>query len=222
MRRSFRGEEPVTAPESEGSDRIFGNVGIDGDLTPIAGSPYPAANPGSLAFGAAGKFLYAANAGGGAATILGFSVDPSSGTLTGLPGFPIVCHPSMTSPPITPARTCMRRPGPACSVTASIPKWNFKSAPRFPCCRWRQRRFREHRSNKPVSLCQEWQRWKCGRLRAERCNGRTEPHARVALCRWYVSGLHRDVLTDTFSQRSQTFMGCFWISGRVVVLVSFT
>ena len=73
-----------------------------GNLTPIAGSPYPAANPGSLAFGAAGKFLYAANAGGGAATILGFSVDPSSGTLTGLPGFPVAVGASADSVSIDP------------------------------------------------------------------------------------------------------------------------
>ena len=64
-----------------------------GALTPIAGSPFhSASNATSLALGtssaASGGFLYSANAVGSSADIYGFSVDPSSGVLTSLAGFP--------------------------------------------------------------------------------------------------------------------------------------
>jgi 6-phosphogluconolactonase (cycloisomerase 2 family) len=55
----------------------------------MAGSPFTAgANPLSLAFGASGKFLYAANSGTMNSSISGFSVDAVSGTLTALSGSP--------------------------------------------------------------------------------------------------------------------------------------
>ena len=73
-------------------------------MTPVTGSPFPSGSSvSSLAFGAGGKFLYAADASGSTAGIYGFTikpfgfinpdpqtviVDPSSGALTSLPGFP--------------------------------------------------------------------------------------------------------------------------------------
>jgi len=81
-----------------------------GSLTPVAGSPFPSnGNVSSLAFGAGDAFLYppgssngspgykgllyAANASGGTASIMGFSIHPymgdaNDGALTSLPGFP--------------------------------------------------------------------------------------------------------------------------------------
>jgi 6-phosphogluconolactonase (cycloisomerase 2 family) len=64
-----------------------------GALTPIAGSPFHSvSNVSSLALGTSnttsGAFLYAATAVGSTAGIYGFSVDPSSGVLASLPGFP--------------------------------------------------------------------------------------------------------------------------------------
>ena len=69
-----------------------------GDLTPTAGSPFPSGSSvSSLAFGTSnfqntgflgGNFLYAANASGSAAAILGFGVDLVTGALTNLAGFP--------------------------------------------------------------------------------------------------------------------------------------
>src|SRR5438874_472231 len=81
-----------------------------GNLTPVAGSPFPSnGNVSSLAFGAGDAFLYppgssngspgykgllyAANASGGTASIMGFSIHPymgdaNDGALTSLPGFP--------------------------------------------------------------------------------------------------------------------------------------
>jgi len=64
--------------------------GIRGGLTPVLGSPFPSGgNVRSLVFGAAGKFLYAADASGGTAAIYGFSVDPNTGALTRLGGLPL-------------------------------------------------------------------------------------------------------------------------------------
>lgn len=64
--------------------------GISGGLTPVVGSPFPSGgNVRSLVFRADGKFLYAADASGGAAAIYGFSVDPSTGALTSLSGLPL-------------------------------------------------------------------------------------------------------------------------------------
>ena len=64
--------------------------GISGGLTPVVGSPFPSGSKvRSLVFGADGKFLYAADASGGAAAIYGFSVDPSTGALTSLGGLPL-------------------------------------------------------------------------------------------------------------------------------------
>lgn len=61
-------------------------------LEQATGSPYPSGGSvSSLAFGAGGILLYAANATGGAATISGFSFNPGAhagGMLTSLPGFP--------------------------------------------------------------------------------------------------------------------------------------
>jgi 6-phosphogluconolactonase (cycloisomerase 2 family) len=65
-----------------------------GGLTPIVASPFPSGSSvSSLAFGAGGKFLYAADASGGAACIYGFSVDPATGVLTRLAGFPYTMPP---------------------------------------------------------------------------------------------------------------------------------
>jgi 6-phosphogluconolactonase (cycloisomerase 2 family) len=64
--------------------------GISGGLTPVVGSPFPSGgNVRSLVFRADGKFLYAADASGGAAAIYGFSVDPVIGALTSLSGSPL-------------------------------------------------------------------------------------------------------------------------------------
>jgi len=84
--------------------------GFSGGLNPVAGSPFPSnGNVSSLAFGAGDAFvyppgtsngtagikglLYAANASGGTASIMGFSIHPymgdaNDGALTALPGFP--------------------------------------------------------------------------------------------------------------------------------------
>ena len=60
-----------------------------GQLTPVAGSPFAAGgSPYRLVFGASGKFLYTANSNGTNSTISGFSVDPSSGALSALGGSP--------------------------------------------------------------------------------------------------------------------------------------
>ena len=82
---------------------------LSGGLNPVAGSPFPLnGNVSSLAFGTGDAFqyppgtvgspgikglLYAANASGGTASIMGFSIHPEmgdadSGALTALPGFP--------------------------------------------------------------------------------------------------------------------------------------
>jgi 6-phosphogluconolactonase (cycloisomerase 2 family) len=62
------------------------------DMTPLPGSPFPAGgNPLSLAIGAEGKFLYSANPGHARSTpstLSGFSIDPSTGTLSPLSGSP--------------------------------------------------------------------------------------------------------------------------------------
>ena len=64
--------------------------GLSGGLSPITGSPFPSGSSvSSLAFGASGKFLYAANATAGGAAIDGFTVDPNTGALTDLAGFPL-------------------------------------------------------------------------------------------------------------------------------------
>ena len=59
-------------------------------LSPIAGSPFASGGSSisSTVFGAGGTFLYAAHASGGTANIIGFSIDPVSGALTSLAGFP--------------------------------------------------------------------------------------------------------------------------------------
>jgi 6-phosphogluconolactonase len=77
--------------------------GLSGSLTPVAGSPFPSnGNVSSLAFGLGDTsggtqgikgLLYAANASGGTASIMGFSIhldmgDANAGALTALPGFP--------------------------------------------------------------------------------------------------------------------------------------
>jgi 6-phosphogluconolactonase len=61
-----------------------------GDLSQIAGSPFVSGSSvTSLAFGAEGAFLYAADANGGTAAIFGFLVDRFSGALSPLSGFPL-------------------------------------------------------------------------------------------------------------------------------------
>jgi 6-phosphogluconolactonase (cycloisomerase 2 family) len=63
-------------------------------MSPLPGSPFPAGgNPLSLAIGAGGKFLYSANpntrhARNTPSTLSGFSIDPSTGTLSPLSGSP--------------------------------------------------------------------------------------------------------------------------------------
>ena len=77
-----------------GDSNISAFIGYAGPLVPIAGSPFPSGRSvSSLAFGAGGQFLYAADANGGAAAIYGFTIklpngDPSAGALTPLAGFP--------------------------------------------------------------------------------------------------------------------------------------
>ena len=88
----------------------FSIDGLSGGLRPIAGSPFPSNGDGSsLAFGTGDAFqyppgssngspgfkglLYAANASGSTASIMGFSIHPpmgdaNDGALTALPGFP--------------------------------------------------------------------------------------------------------------------------------------
>lgn len=79
------------ASNAGGSNDISG-FRIDqgsGDLTPLVGSPFPSGSKvSSMAFGVNGKFLYAADANNGAASIYGFSVDQDLGTLTALASFP--------------------------------------------------------------------------------------------------------------------------------------
>jgi 6-phosphogluconolactonase (cycloisomerase 2 family) len=79
------------AANSGGSNGISGfTITGSGGLTPIAGSPFPSSGGVSvLALGGDGQFLYAAIASGGAATIVGFNVDPNTGALTALPDFPL-------------------------------------------------------------------------------------------------------------------------------------
>jgi 6-phosphogluconolactonase (cycloisomerase 2 family) len=80
-----------------GGSKDISGYSIDpfgGDLRPVFGSPFPSGGSvSSFAFGAGEAFLYAANASGGTASIMGFSIHPSSGdandgALTSLPGFP--------------------------------------------------------------------------------------------------------------------------------------
>ena len=52
---------------------------------PVPGSPFPAGNTPFL-FATTGKFLYVSNALDG--TVSGYSIDPTSGVLTPLAGFP--------------------------------------------------------------------------------------------------------------------------------------
>ena len=61
------------------------------DLTSISGSPFSSGgnSVSSMGFGAGGQFLYAANASGGTASVIGFSVDPVTGGLTGIPSLPL-------------------------------------------------------------------------------------------------------------------------------------
>lgn len=60
-----------------------------GVLKPIPGSPFSSgSNVKSLAFSGDGKHLYGANVTGATAAIYGFNVDPNSGALTSLAGFP--------------------------------------------------------------------------------------------------------------------------------------
>ena len=103
---------PFLYVANSGSNDIsaFGIDGSSGGLRPVVGSPFPSnGNVSSLAFGAGDAFawppgtsngtpnykglLYAANASGGTASIMGFSIHPAigdanDGALTALPGFP--------------------------------------------------------------------------------------------------------------------------------------
>ena len=80
----------------QGDNTILGfSIGGNGNLTPLAGSPFSAGagsiNPNFLAVDPAGKFLYAANYDGGsvaASNISAFTVDSSSGALTPVAGSP--------------------------------------------------------------------------------------------------------------------------------------
>jgi 6-phosphogluconolactonase (cycloisomerase 2 family) len=88
--------------DSGGSNDITAYLidGFSGGLTPVLGSPFPAAGHiTALAFGPGETFLYAANAGAGAAGILGFAIrpyidptardpNPDFGALKTLPGSP--------------------------------------------------------------------------------------------------------------------------------------
>ena len=113
---SYVGPSPTYIPflyiaNAGGSNDIsaFQIDGFSGGLNEVAGSPFPSnGNVSSLAFGAGDAFqyppgtigspgikglLYAANASGGTASIMGFSIHPytgeaNSGALTVLPGFP--------------------------------------------------------------------------------------------------------------------------------------
>jgi 6-phosphogluconolactonase (cycloisomerase 2 family) len=79
------------AANSGGSNGISGfTITGSGGLTPIAGSPFPSSSGVSVfALGGDGQFVYAAIASGSAATIVGFNVDPNTGALASLPGFPL-------------------------------------------------------------------------------------------------------------------------------------
>jgi 6-phosphogluconolactonase (cycloisomerase 2 family) len=62
---------------------------VNGDLTPVPRSPFPAGgNPLSLALGAGDKFLYSANPDATKPSISGFTIDPATGALSPLSGPP--------------------------------------------------------------------------------------------------------------------------------------
>ena len=58
----------------------------NGDLTPVAGSPYPLPSVGGLTVDASGKFLYVASPSSNA--IAGFNINPLNGELTAIAGSP--------------------------------------------------------------------------------------------------------------------------------------
>ena len=101
---------PFLYVANSGSNDISAFKDVGSSLTSVVGSPFPSkGNVSSLAFGAGDAFvwppgtsngtrdykglLYAANASGGTASIMGFSIHPAigdanDGALTPLPGFP--------------------------------------------------------------------------------------------------------------------------------------
>ena len=77
------------AANTGGSSDISAFVAYVDPMQPITGSPFPSGGSvSSFAFGPGQKTLYAANASGAAAAIYGFSIDPASGALASLAGFP--------------------------------------------------------------------------------------------------------------------------------------
>jgi len=86
-----------TNNDIQGTNKVLGfRVGADGSLSEIAGSPFPTAGSGDdglsffasnrIVVSASGKFLYASNSGSN--DVSAFSIDPSSGNLTPVPGSP--------------------------------------------------------------------------------------------------------------------------------------
>jgi 6-phosphogluconolactonase len=71
------------------SDQIFGfTIAANGSLAAITGSPFAAGGGESLTIVPSGKFLYEADSGGSNGTILGFSINATSGALTPISGPP--------------------------------------------------------------------------------------------------------------------------------------
>jgi len=86
-----------TNNDIQGPNKVLGfRVGADGTLSEIVGSPFPTAGSGGdglsyfasnrIVISAPGGFLYASNSGSN--DVSAFSIDPSSGNLTPVPGSP--------------------------------------------------------------------------------------------------------------------------------------
>jgi 6-phosphogluconolactonase len=73
-------------------------VGLSGALAPLSGSPFSAAVNHSIAADRGGFYFYATTAAGD----LGYSIDATTGLLTSLPGFPVVCGTNSYSATIDP------------------------------------------------------------------------------------------------------------------------
>ena len=73
--------------QSSGTVSGFSINPTTGDLSPIAGSPFPAgSSPYRVTIAPSGGFLYSANY--GSSNVSAFSVDPTTGALTPVPGSP--------------------------------------------------------------------------------------------------------------------------------------
>jgi 6-phosphogluconolactonase len=89
-------EQPVVDPTGKflyvpttSTDQIFGfTIAANGSLTAITGSPFAAGGGESLTIVPSGKFLYEADSSSSNGTILGFSINATSGALTPISGPP--------------------------------------------------------------------------------------------------------------------------------------